>query len=169
MSSDVIKRVLAMALLIAVQVLILNNVHILGVITPVIFGYGILCFKAGTSRLASLPFAFVAGLVYDIFSDTWGMGAASATLLAMCQPSLLNLFSPHDAAEEFRPDIYSMGFGHHLAYTFFGMLIFHTAFCLLNAFNVSDILLILIAIIGGAVISTAIIFLCELIIRNDKR
>ena len=110
-------------------------------------------------------------MVYDMFSDTWGMGTFTNTLLGLLQPGLLNLFSPHeedDDETEFEPGIYSMGIGHFLAYAFFGTLIYHVVFNLLNAFNVSSLVFTLIAIGGGACLTLVIIFFTELMIRKRR-
>jgi len=118
-----------------------------------------------------LLWSFSFGIIYDMFSDTWGMGTFTNTLLGLIQPGLLNLFSPHDDDDEeneFEPDLFSMGIGHFLAYAFFGCLIYHTVFNLLNAFNISSLVFTLIAIGGGTLLTLVIIFFTELIIRKRR-
>ena len=75
--------------LVLLQVLILNNVHIAGYATPFLYIYFILKFSSGTSRNELMLWAFFFGLTIDIFSDTPGMNAAAAVLLAFLRPSLL--------------------------------------------------------------------------------
>ncbi len=171
MNRGIINRFLGFCVVLLVQVLVLNNVHILGVVTPLLLVYPILCFHRGANRISLLLWSFAFGVIYDMFSDTWGMGTFTNTLLGLIQPGLLNLFSPHDDDDEeneFEPDLYSMGIGHFLAYAFFGCLIYHAVFNLLNAFNISSLVFTLIAIGGGTLLTLVIIFFTELIIRKRR-
>ena len=152
MNRGIINRFLGFCIVLLVQVLVLNNVHILGVVTPLLLVYPILCFHRGAMRVSLLLWSFSFGIIYDMFSDTWGMGMFTNTLLAFIQPGLLNLFSPHDEDDEETECT----------------LIYHTVFNLLNAFNVSSIIYTLIAIGGGTLLSLVIIFFTELIIRKRR-
>lgn len=171
MNRDIINRFFGFIIVLLIQILVLNNVHIAGVITPLLLPYPILCFHKGANRMGLLLWSFAAGIIYDMFSDTWGMGTFTNTLLGLIQPGLLNLFSPHDEDDEeteFEPGLYSLGIGHFLAYALFGTFIYHTVFNLLNAFNISSILYTLVAIGGGTCITIVIIFFTELLIRKRR-
>lgn len=171
MNRGVINRFFAFCIVLTVQVLVLNNVHILGAITPLLMVYPILCIHRDARRVSLLLWSFVFGILYDMFSDTWGMGAFTNTLLAFIQPGLLNLFCPHDVDDDetdFEPGLFSMGVGHFISYAFLGTLIYYTVFNLLNAFNTSDIVNNLIAIGGGTVLTLVIIVFSELIIRKRR-
>ena len=54
MNRDVINRFFGFCTVLLVQVLVLNNVHILGVITPLLLVYPILCFHRGANRMGLL-------------------------------------------------------------------------------------------------------------------
>ena len=68
--------------LVLLQVLILNNVHIVGYATPFLYIYLILKFESDVPRNALMLWAFFLGLAVDILSDTPGMNAAATVLLA---------------------------------------------------------------------------------------
>lgn len=164
---DHAKRILAFLLLMTAQVTVINHIHLMGYITPVIIGYLLICFHAGTSRNELLCWGFAEGLVYDIFSDTMGIGAASCTLLAFLQPLLLKLFKPREAQDDFEPSINSMGLSGFLTYAGACLLVQHAAFYLLDSFSFDNIIITLTAVIGGTAISTILVGGMEMLIRRS--
>ena len=127
-----------MVLLLLVQVVLLNHIHLFGYATPVVLAYLTIPFHRSSSRVELLIWGFVAGLIYDVFSNTMGLGMATGTLLAMLQPVLLKLFAPNDAPEDLRPSIRAMGPRLYLLYVFLTMLIYHVVFYALDAFTLQN-------------------------------
>ena len=168
MKAIFLQRLTRLFVLLLFQVLVFNQVHVLGYITPLMMGYMIVCFHQGTSRSSILLWGFVTGLLFDIFSNTAGMASASCTLIAMLQPSLLTAFIPRDATEEFTPSLYTLGFWKYLLYVLILMLILHGAFYLLDAFTLANWQLTFLSIGGGAVLATFLIFFIELLVRSRK-
>ncbi len=158
-------RLLTMLLL---QVLVFNHIHLLGYITPLVIGYMVVCFQRNTSRTEILIWGFIISLLFDIFSNTAGMGAASCTMIAMIQPKLLNMMAPRDSAEDITPSIATLGFGNYILYVFLLMFVLHGCFYLLDAFTLMDWQLTAISIVGGSVFTTFIIILIELIVRTQQ-
>ena len=138
MNSIIITRVLRLLILIVLQVLVFNNIHLFGYITPLVIGYMVVCFHRNTSHTEILIWGFVTGLLFDLFSNTAGMGAASCTLIAMIQPYWLNLLAPRDSADDFTPTITTMGFWNYILYVIQQMVVLHGCFYLLDAFTLSD-------------------------------
>ena len=113
------------------QVLVLNQMHIGGYATPFLYIYFILKFNTRIGRNALMLWAFALGLLIDMFSNTPGMNAASATLLAFSRTSILRLVTLRDMDEGFRPSLRSMGVSSFLRYIFLSC----SLFCLINCFN----------------------------------
>lgn len=157
-----------MVVVLLIQILILNNIHIAGYITPLFIGYMLVPFNKGAGRIELLIWGFTTGLIFDMFSNTAGMGAASCTLLAMLQPSLVNLFTPRDAAEDFTPGFRTMGFWNFILYCLLSMLVLHGLFYALDAFMLQDWLLTLIAIGGGSLATSALCIIAELAIKSKE-
>lgn len=168
MSSVIISRLLRLFFLLFFQVLVCNHIHLLGYITPLVIGYMVVCFHRNTSRVSILLWGFSIGLLFDIFSNTAGMASAACTLIAMFQPGLLEMFTPHDAAEDFTPTFNTLGFWSYTFYVLFLMLILNGAFYLLDAFTLNDWPLTVLAIMGSSVMSTFIIICIELLVRSRK-
>lgn len=158
-------RIARMFLILIVQITILNNIHILGYITPLLLGYVVLACHKGSNRIGLLLLGFFTGLIFDTFSNTAGMGSASCTLLAMMQPGFLKILTPRDAAENFAPGFSTMGTWRYILYCFLGTFVMLSVFYLLDAFTIANWQLTLIAIGGGTLISTFLCIVVELIAK----
>lgn len=169
MNSPFLTRIARFFILLFLQVFVFNHIHLFGYATPLAIGYMVVCMQRETSRTSILLWGFITGLVYDLFSNTPGMASASCTLAAMVQPMLLNIFKPHDAAENFTPSITILGFSSYTLYAFMLLFIMHAAFYLLDACTLINWPLTLLAMISGAALSTAIAVGIELLVRTDRR
>ena len=166
MSSVFLTRLARFLILLFFQVLVFNQVHLLGYITPLMIGYMVVCFHRGTSRVGMLLWGFATGLTFDMFCNTAGMGASAMTLIAMIQQPLLALFTPRDAAEDFTPTFRTLGFWTYLLYAFILMLVLHSVFYLLDAFTLANWQLTLISIGGGTLMATIITIFVELLVHT---
>ena len=83
-------RLLQMLGLVALQVLVMNHVHLLGYATPLIYVAFLLYFPLNTSRVEILLWSFALGLTIDIFSNTPGIASSAMTLTGM-----VDLFPVH--------------------------------------------------------------------------
>jgi len=82
---------LRFVVLVAVQVLLLNNVHLWQLINPLLYLYFIVKLPYQTPRWALLVWGFALGLTIDIFSGTPGMNAAATLLAAYMKPFLTGI------------------------------------------------------------------------------
>lgn len=155
-----------MVLLLALQISIFNQIHVGGYVTPLLIGYMLVCFQNNVSRIGLLVWGFLTGILFDTFSNTAGMAAASCTLLAMMQPKLLKLFATFDANDIFAPNIQTMGLWRYLSYAFVCMLVLHTAFYALDAFTLRNWQLTLVAIGGSTVMATLLCLFTEMFVRR---
>lgn len=117
------------------QVLLLNNISLFGLATPLLYVYLVLILDKSISRISLMLIAFALGLTIDIFSNTPGVNAAASVFLAFIRPGLLQMFSPRDEYENFEPGIHTLGIGPFVRYTFISVLLHHAAVFLLEAFS----------------------------------
>ena len=161
-------RIARMAILLIVQLAILNQLHLFGYATPLLIGYMIICFDTNTSHIAALLWGFAIGIIFDMFTNTVGIGAASLTILAMVQPYLLKLFMPRDVNEQFKPTIQTLSLQKYTFYTLSCMGVLHFCFYLLQAFTMSELWLTIGAMIGGTLLASLFVVCIEFIIHNKK-
>lgn len=134
--------------LILLQVLVLNNIHILGLLTPFFYVYFILKFDSGCSRNELMLWGFFIGLMIDIFSDSPGLHASAAVLLAFIRPVLLRLFTPRDAFDSIVPSIRTMGLAFYYKYLFSAVFLHHSVLLFLGYLSWGSISYLLLKIVG---------------------
>ncbi len=135
-------HLIQLLLLLAAQVLIFNHIHFLDYATPLVYVCFLLYFPLNYSRSAILLWGFLMGFLVDIFSNTPGVAAASMTLVALIQPSLLRLMAPKDAVEDMMPTFRTMGYSNFVRFFLILIFIHHIAVFLLESFtyfNLADV------------------------------
>ena len=106
------------------------------------------------------------GLLHDMFANTAGIAAAACTLTAMIQPSILGMFLPRDAANDFAPTYRSLGFSSYMSYTTLICLVINTVYVALSTFSLYNWQTTVIAIVGSTALTTAIIMLVDAIVHT---
>ena len=81
MKIEIIRQVFTFVILCIVQVLVLNHINLFGCATPLLYVYFVMSFRRGYPRWAIMLWSFCLGLCIDVFSDTPGVAASSATFL----------------------------------------------------------------------------------------
>ena len=150
-----------------VQVLVLNQMHILGYATPFLYIYFILKLNTRIGRNALMLWAFTLGLLIDMFGNTPGMNAASATILAFSRTSILRLVTLRDMDEGFRPGFRSMGVSSFLRYIFLASSLFCFVLFLIDTFSFYDLPVLLLKILSS-IISTILCILCVEMLGGEK-
>lgn len=157
MTSDVIKRFLFMVLLVLVQVLVLNHIHLFNIAIPFLYIMLPLHFGSEQPKWSALLWCFCTGLLVDIFSNTPGIASGSMTLIGLVQPFVLMLFLPDDD-DEFIPTLKSMGWLKYSTYVIILISIFCLAFFTLEAFSFFNPLL-WIESIGASIVFSFILIM----------
>ena len=78
-----IERLVMFVVLLLVQVLVLNHIHLYQVAMPLPYIFFVITFQQNTPRWLMLTSSFLLGLLLDIFTNTPGLAAGSLTLMAM--------------------------------------------------------------------------------------
>lgn len=165
MIATYIKRIEWFIVLVLLQVLVLNNMHIAGYATPYLYVYLILKFNSGISRNELMLWGFFLGLTIDMFSNTPGMNAAATVLLAFARPSILRLFSPRDNFEDFVPSFKTIGISPFIKYTVAGVLLQTSVLLLIESFSFFNLPMLLLKIVS----STLLTVLCITAIEGIRR
>ena len=86
MNLGLIKGIVAFVVLLLVQALVLNRIHLFNCATPLLYVYVAMLFRRNFPRWAILVSCFTMGLCVDIFSNTPGVAAGAMTLIGLLQP-----------------------------------------------------------------------------------
>lgn len=138
MAKDITKRLISIVLLVLIQALVLNHIHLFNCATPMLYLLIPLKFSSEQTRWSSLLWCFGIGLLIDILSNTPGIAAASMTFIGLLQPYLLSLFISNDKDEVIRPSIKSLGWLKFLTYSLIIILVYCLVFFTLEAFSFFD-------------------------------
>lgn len=162
-----LQRIEWFIILVLLQVLVLNRMHINGYATPFFFIYFILKFNSGASRNTLMIWAFLIGLSVDIFSNTPGMNTAAITLLAFMRGPILRLVTLRDTTEDFEPGIDSMSISSYFRYILLCTFLFCTVLLVIDTFSFFNLPVLLLKILTDASI-TIVCILCAEAIRRKK-
>ncbi|MCC1483984.1 rod shape-determining protein MreD [Winogradskyella immobilis] len=142
MNNIVTNNIFRFVLLLITQVIICNNINFLGYINPYIYIIFILLFPVTNNRLVFLLVAFILGMLVDMFSNSGGVHAAAAVLLAYTRPVLLK-FSFGMLYEHQAIKFSNLELGSLISYVSLATVIHHLVLFSLEIFNTSQILQIL--------------------------
>ena len=168
MITKTLKRLAWALLLLAIQVLILDQVHPWGYGAPLICSLIVITLPLGTSRSEALLWGFGVGLVADIFAGTAGISSAALTFIALIQPPLLELMAPRDSEEELHPSFSAMGRWNYLQFIALLLILHHLVYFALEGFSYFHIEDIAISMGVSYAASLLLIILVEHV-RNPKK
>lgn len=154
-------------ILVLIQVLILNHIHLGMFAVPLLYVYFMLKQSSDFSPVNALLWAFAIGLTVDIFSNTPGMNATAAIWTALLRKPLLKLNVRADATEAFVPSVRAMGFGSYLGYVVLIVFAHSFIFNLLDDFSFFRPLLVLQKSVMATVDTTILIFCFDAMRRRD--
>ncbi len=155
---------------IAIQVLILNHVHIFGYATPLVCAYVIMTFPSNMPKYSKLLWGFGIGAVQDAFANTPGAMVATLTFMALIQGTLLSFFGKQDGDDEdTAPSTRTLGTYFFLRYAAVTVFIQTTVFYLIMTFNFFNPVDTAINIMGSSVLSFLIIWFMESIRSSSRK
>jgi rod shape-determining protein MreD len=91
MNSTLLVNIFRFILLLAVQIVIFNNMNFLGFIMPLPYLLFIILYPVNGNRSGLLITSFLLGLTMDVFSNSGGVHAAACVTLAYFRPTYLSL------------------------------------------------------------------------------
>lgn len=165
MTIDIVRRLALLTVLVLLQALVLNHIHIFYIATPLLYVMLPLHFDTGQARWSALLWCFSTGLLVDIFSNTPGMATGAMTLIGLVQPPLLRLFVQDDDDDYFTPSLATMGWLKYSTYALILTLTYCLAFFTLEAFSFFNPLL-WVESVGASTAVTLIILLAVEKIRE---
>lgn len=156
--------------LVLLQVLIVSQFEIRGGVFPMIYPLFILLLPFEIGVIWLLICGFSIGLAVDFFSNTFGLHASAAALMAYVRPELFKVFAPRDGYESLSEgNLNVMGYRWFIYVGGILLLIHHLWFFLLEYFKFSDMLYVLQQTVISAVVSMIIIILLQILFLRKGR
>lgn len=135
MSIDFLKRVAFFVVLVVVQALVLNHIHLFGCAIPLLYVYFMLGFRRDYPRWGILAWSFLMGLSMDMFTNTQGLAAASLTFVGLLQPYLFQAFIPRDSSDNIEASWKTLGTAKYLTYSFLMIFVYCVVLFSLESFQ----------------------------------
>ena len=161
MSIDLMKRLGIFVVLVLVQGLVFNHIHLFNCATPLLYIIMVLHFRRNHPRWAVLLWCFMMGLCIDVFANTPGVATASMTLVGLLQPYLFELFVPRDSADDLEPSVRTISMGSYFLYVLIIVLVYNLLFFTLETFNFFNWMQWLMCIGGSTVITMVMVMAIE--------
>lgn len=160
MNTTVLRFFFLSLLMVLLQVVVFNHIHLFGIAVPLVFIYVIIKMPLSVSTTVLLTVSFFLGLAVDIFSNTPGMNALACTILAFLRRPVIALYLPHGddyVADE--PSIRGFGTWLFVRYALTLVLIYCILLFLIEAFSLFDPLYLILHVIGSTLL-TFVLILC---------
>lgn len=126
MIKDFGKYALIFIVLVLLQVLILNNIQLSGLINPYIYILFVLLLPFNIPGYLLLGLSFFMGITIDIFDSTPGIHAAATVFLGFLRPTIARLISSRELIEKgTTPNMAQLGFASFLKYTVIAVIVHH--------------------------------------------
>jgi hypothetical protein len=146
--------------LLALQVLIIDRLHLPGIFNPIIYPVFILLLPLEMSSSLIIVLAFFLGLSIDIFSNTAGLNAAASVCMAFLRPFILQLIEPPSGYEGIdEPRLSVMGFRWFLLYVSFLFFIHHIIYFFLETLSANALGFMFLKLIVSTIISVFLVML----------
>jgi rod shape-determining protein MreD len=172
---DIVWQILLMVLLVAVQVLVLDNLQLQGGISTFvafnIYFFYLLILPLNTSYVYLLIVSFLLGLALDLFADTLGVHAATCVFVGFMRIQVLRIFFANSREQNNYtvPSIYLMGSIPFIYYTLILSFCFHLALCSLEIFTFYKFYFTFIRIILSTLTSTIMMMIFQLLFVKKTR
>lgn len=165
----IVKYIIRFVLLVLLQVWVLDNVSLSGFVVPYAYILFILLLPFDINKSLLLLLAFASGMVIDLFGNTLGLQTAALVLLAFARPGVIRFFFPRiETQPGDEPGISKLGLGGFIKYAFTLAFIFQSALVFLEVFSFHHFLSLLIQSFWGALATTFMVTLLELLFARRK-
>ncbi len=168
MIKDLGKYVVMFFVLVLVQVLILNNIQLSGLINPYIYILFLLLLPFDIPGYFLLGLAFLLGISVDVFTNTPGLHASATVLLGFLRPGIARLTASRELVEKgITPTLAQLGFASFLKYIVISVLVHHLFLFYIEAFSFGDFIETFIRFVVSSVFSIVIILASQFVIFKN--
>ena len=119
-----------------------------------------------TSRNEQMLWAFLFGLVVDIFGNTPGINACAATAMAFARGYILESFTQKGVADDFVPGIHTINVAGYIMYATLCLLLFYSVLFLLELFTIHYPLTLLASIAASTLLTLLFTLVIECFTRK---
>ena len=161
MLNKAIGRFLLFILLILLQIMLFDKIHIFGYATPLLYIYFIIKLPGNLNRNRVLLMSAVLGLCIDMLNATLGMNMLACVSIGFFRIFFLNWMAPRDLFEDYIPSFQSFGMWPFLRYALVITVFHHIILFTSEALSFFDPFALIFRIVGSVILTIILIFACE--------
>jgi rod shape-determining protein MreD len=152
----------------AFQLLLLENVQVLGYLNPYYYPILLVLWPLKWNRAIGMLVAFGLGLSVDLFENSGGLHASASVLLVYLQPFVVKSLVPRALEEGQSLSLVALGQGKFLTLTALCLFIFHFWLFLLESFSLGEFFSILLRSVLSTAVSTVLIYATQLLMVSRE-
>ena len=168
MNSALFVNIFRFLLLLAVQIVIFNNMNFLGYISPFPYILFIILYPVNSDKFGLLLASFCLGIIMDMFSNSGGIHTAACVILAYYRPYLFK-FSFGLSYEYQTVRLNDVLTPERFSFVFLAVLIHHLILFLLEAFSIGFLFDTLIRTLLSTIFTIIICIIIIYLIKPNKR
>lgn len=166
MTNVILQNSVRWVLLMAVQILVFNNIYLGGIFNPYIYVLIILSLPIETSALVTLFIGFFTGFILDFFTHTYGMHTMAFTLFGFLRSFVLQGIAPRDGfAFGASANVRDMGLGLYSVYALILIFTHHLLLFVLEGFGSQSVWII----IEQVFVNTFLTYIIILVVQSFSR
>lgn len=150
-------------LLMALQVLLINNLHFMGVVAPCIYILFLLALPAELPRWVQLLIGFVTGLLMDICCNSLGVHMMACTMVCYLRPFLIGRLVQEDERLSGTVNSRSLGYEVYIKYLVLLTLVHHFMVFTLEAFTLHTFWLTMLQFVCSSLLTIVMLLSWEFI------
>ena len=169
MNKLVLRNIGRFALLILVQLLVLNHVYLGGYVMPMLYVLFILMLPTDTGRIPLLLIAFGTGLIVDVMSNMLGFHALACTVVAMLRILFADrILTRNEPVAIATPSIYSVTPQYFISYLMLLLAAFYLVFFTVELFGFRHFGGVIVATLCSTIVTTLLTVLYQLIFLKKE-
>jgi len=168
MNSALFTNIFRFILLLAVQIIIFNNMNFLGYISPFPYILFIILYPVNGNKSGLLVASFILGLIMDMFSNSGGIHTTACIILAYYRPYLFK-FSFGLSYEYQTIKLNDVLTPERFSFIVLSVLIHHFTLFVLEAFTISFFLDVLIRTLLSTIFTIIICIIIIYLIKPNRR
>lgn len=151
-------------LLVALQMLVFNNIQFSGYINPYIYVMLIIILPLSMPSWLLLVVAFIAGFTIDVFSGTMGVHTFATVMAGFARPWIITLNMTHDAADpDTSPSVQNNGLRWFFLFTLMIVLVHHLSLFYVEVFSLAGFFRTFLRVLLSTLFTTFFIVLLDMI------
>ena len=154
-------------ILVLVQVLLFNQIHIYGLGCIFLYVFFVIDYPFERRKIYLVLWGFILGFIIDMFSQSYGIHTFATTLIAYLRPTVIKLYTGSNDAEVLKKHYNRFDKTFYL-YAFTMILLHHFTLFMLEAFSLKFIIPIIIKTLISALLTTIFVFFVQSVLSRRK-